>query len=68
MPGTAGNRCVFSDCQYLLKDNEYYSFAEFTSDDTIGVSDYTEAMRGEWEIDYDHLGSGIEIWDNYPLD
>ena len=53
---------------YLLESNENYSWAEFTSDDSIGVSDDTEAMRGEWEIDYNHLGSDIEIWDNYPLD
>jgi len=41
--------------------------AQFTSNDSIGVSDDTEAMRGEWEIDYNHLGNDIEIWDNYPM-
>jgi hypothetical protein len=59
MPGTAGNKCSFTNCQYHTEGNAY-------QDAALVAGDVHSDDSGEWGADH-VSGTAFDIWDKKPL-
>lgn len=59
MPGTAGDKCSFTNCQYRLQGKSYKD-ADLTAGDMITDD------ASEWEAEW-ISGTAFNIWDKKPL-
>ena len=59
MPGTAGDKCKFTGCQYCLEGKAY-------EDAGLVAGDMVSDDAAEWGVEH-VSGTEFNIWDKKPL-